>query len=178
MAEIKVEKKGSPWWLWVLGAVLVLALLMWLLGNNDRVGDREVAEAPMTTPRTTPYMDEPTESAAGPITDLATLANVDAQAAGRTVQLERVRVLNVVGDRTFYVGENDAQRVFVVLNQAPTPGTPTEGRYNVQAGQMLNVNGVVRRPDDPAFAGQPIEGLPAGARTVVHAQSLDIVDGS
>lgn len=196
MAEIRVERKagGIPWWAWLLGALLLAALLFWLLSDNE---PRRVAAAPVpvivtetvvpvAVPVAVPISGAPAAApvAAGtsqptdPITDLATILDATDRASlvGRPVDVRNVRVLDVVGDRTFFVGTGPDRRAFVVLNEVPTPGRPgVEGRYDVNAGQTININGIMRSPSEPAFAGRPIEDMPAGTDALIHAQSLDIV---
>lgn len=190
MAEIPIERKGGiPWWVWLLLALLVLGLLFWLFADNDEAEVAPVAavetEAPLvvgTDPAaTTGEAAAGGTAAAGTITDPATILTAGDRSAlaGRQVQLANMRVVSVVGDRTFYVAPSaeapQDQRLFVVLNEQPTPGTPgTEGRYDVTEGQVVTINGVFRRTDDSAFAASPIEGLPSGMNAVIHAQSLDI----
>lgn len=188
MAEIPVKREsgGIPWWVWALLALLVLALLFWLFDSDDETETMAVdpvapvAVAPLdpVAGNTSAMTAEGTANATGPITDIATFANTGdlTGLVGREVQLSNVRVQEVVGDRSFWVGPSADQRAFVVLNEVPTPGTPTEGRYDVTAGQTINVNGQVRNVTDPTFAANPIEGLPSGQQAVIHAQSLDIVE--
>lgn len=51
MAEIKLEKKGTPIWPWILGLLLLAALLWYFLGRNDdgvtTVGDSTAVVSPM-----------------------------------------------------------------------------------------------------------------------------------
>lgn len=193
MAEIPVQQKsGIPWWVWLLLGLLVIGLLVWLFtrDDDDRVGasqaEQPVAIAPVADPAMDTNMAVGTAAPAGatgaagdtgPITDLAAIAGAGDMSAlvGRNVQLSNVRVQSVVGDRTFWVEGEGGQRAFVVLNEQPTPDRPgVEGRYDVTQGQVLNVSGIMRSVDEPAFGGQPIEGLPAGQPAVIHAQTLDI----
>jgi hypothetical protein len=157
MAEIPVERKGGiPWWAWALLALLAAVLLIWLFNQND---DPEVAVLGAPTAQV---------AAIGPVTTIAAAMTAE---PGREVALQDVQVQRVVGDRGFLVGSNDGEAMFVVLDQSPTPGTPTEGRYDVTAGQTIDVNGVMRSTDD--VPGR-IEGLPPNTRTVIYAQSLNI----
>ena len=172
MTEIPIERKSSgvPWWVWLLGALLLIALLFWLLSDNDR--EEVAAVAPVEQSAVV----APAAEAGGPITDLATLTGAGGLAAlvGRDVRLSAVPVTSVVGDRTFFIGEGN-QRAFVVLNEQAAPGNDVEGRYDVRQGQLVDVNGVVRRTGDSALSGAPVEGLPTGQDAVIHAQSLNIV---
>lgn len=198
MAEIPVEKKsGIPWWVWLLLALLLVGLLLWwLLDDGDEA--EYAAVAPVTTEAPLdPTMGATNETmmadgnaammaggataAGGAITDAGTILNASDRSAlvGRQVQLSDMRVVDVVGDRSFYVAPSadapENQRLFVVLNEMPTPGTPgTEGRYDVTEGQVVSIDGVFRATGDSAFAGSEIEGLPSGMNAVIHAQSLNI----
>lgn len=64
---------------------------------------------------------------------------------GKRVKFDTVKVLSVVGDRTFYVGPNANQRVLVVLEEEATPNTATEGKVDVNAGQTVSFNGNVMK---------------------------------
>lgn len=64
---------------------------------------------------------------------------------GRRVRLTNVKVQDVVGDRTFYVGENENRRVLVVFEEEATPNTPIDGKVDVQTGQNVAINGVIRQ---------------------------------
>ncbi len=182
MAEIPIERKsGIPWWAWLILAVLVAALLIWMFSGDD---DRDRTTTDLNPVAVAPVDDRaltatPIDQAAtGPITDLAMITGATGLTAmiGRPVQLGNVRVQEVVGDRTFWVGPSADQRALVVLNEEATPGQPgVEGRYDVTVGQVINVNGMIRNIDDAAFASNPIEGLPAGQTAVIHAENLNIV---
>lgn len=171
MTEIPVHKKsgGVPWWVWALLALLLIALLFWFLNRDD---DPEVATDPVA-----PAVATATPVAEGPITDLNTiLATEDlATLSGREVQLSGVTVQRVVGDRTFIVGPSVERSLFVVLNQVPTPGTPTEGRVDVTAGQTLSLGGTMRRVQDGAVDGAQIEDLPAGTDAYLWAQTINVM---
>lgn len=163
MAEIPVTKKsGIPWWVWLILALVVIAIAWWLIASGDDDAETTAVQEPV-----------PAVESAGPITDLTTILNVADRSTltGREVQLTGVPVGEVVGDRTFYVGSGD-QRVFVVLDEVATPGQPgVEGRYDVTTGQTINLSGSVQPAS--AIPGE-IEGLPAGADTVIRAQRLEI----
>lgn len=172
MAEIPVKKSsGVPLWVWALAAVILLALVWWLFtAFND---EPEIAAvAPAVVPASAPSAAAPaTES--GPITELSMLSGASLGAmTGREVRLSSVPVLSVVGDRTFFIGTSEQDRVFVVLDEQPTPG-PTEGRYDVTAGQQIALVGSVQPTSQiPGI----IEGLPASTDAVVRAQRLEILN--
>lgn len=83
------------------------------------------------------------------ITDVLVIAAVPepnrSTMIGKRVNLNTVKVLSVVGDRTFYVGPNANQRVLVVLDQEATPNTAKEGRYDITPGQTISFNGTVMK---------------------------------
>lgn len=64
---------------------------------------------------------------------------------GRRVHLTDVKVQSVIGDRTFYVGPSESQKVLVVLEEEKTPNTPLEGKVDVNPGQTVSFNGVIER---------------------------------
>ncbi len=186
MAEIPIERKsGIPWWVWLILAALVVALLIWMFDGDDDA-DRMVTD--LTPVEVVPVEVAPVDGATiaapndqagtGPITDLTMITGASGLTAmvGRPLQLRNVRDQEVDGDRTFWVGPSADQRALVVLNEEPTPNQPgVEGRYDVTTGQVINVNGTIRNTNDPAFVSNPIEGLPAGQTAVIHADSLNIV---
>ena len=125
MANIPVERKaGTPWWLWLLGLLLLLALIFFLIEafDDEPDGDEVVATDPVETvdPIVTP-----------PVTETA-------------LDLSDVYVTRVVSDRAFYVapGENQTgTETLVILNQDLSPGTPgIEGQVDVNDGQRLNLS--------------------------------------
>lgn len=64
---------------------------------------------------------------------------------GRRVRLTNASVQDVVGDRAFYIGANENQRVLVVFEEEPTPNTPIDGKVDVKEGQTVAINGVIRQ---------------------------------
>jgi hypothetical protein len=62
---------------------------------------------------------------------------------GRRVRFDTVKVQDVVGDRTFYIGPNENQRILVALEEEPSPNNPVEGKVNVNPGQTVSFTGVV-----------------------------------
>lgn len=164
MTEIKVEhdKRGGgvPWWVWaILALLIVAALLWWLLDDDD---DAELVREPVTAEMVAPIEpvgtpgaigdagaiapgDQTAAGAAGPITDASLLYDgIDQQMVDRPVRLSGVRILEVVGDAGFWVGENEQRRVYAILDEVRTPDTPTEGRVDLNPGQLVDLNGIVR----------------------------------
>lgn len=126
MAEIAVRKPGVPWWVWLLGALAVAALLWALLarGDNRNQADRTA-----------------------PITDIAAFKGASPDdLIGRPVRIENAQVVSVTGDRDFWISDGQGGQVLVILDQTATPAQPgIEGRYDVNPGQTLSVYGEVNR---------------------------------
>lgn len=181
MARIPVEKKGGvPWWVWLLALFLLAGVIWWVAV----AGDDEVE--PVATEEVVPVVPAepvPDPAAGGVITDVSTLLNADGlqQFVGREVQLSDMRVTSVVGDQTFWATPNNMpseRRFFVVLREQLTPGTPTEGRYDVTEGQIITINGSVHELVNTEASAwglteQEVQGLGNDA-IYLAAQSLDI----
>ena len=155
MAEIKVERKGLPWWAWLIMALVAVALIWWVVAEMGDDEETDLAAPDVAIVETVPPpvmpMDPATGGQAGAITDIATLLDAEDPAAlvGRQVRLEGVQGLDMVGDATFWVGRGDDDRAFVILDeQIPSPPPEVEGRVNVNAGQTVDITGSVRAGGD------------------------------
>ena len=164
MAEIPVTKKsGLPWWAWALLAALVVLLLFLFLGGGD---DAEVAERDRV---------ETVDRDAGEVSGLAAILAMDpSEAAGNIIELEGLTVARVVGDRSFVVRDAAGTELFAVLDEVETPGTPTEGRYDVNAGQTIDLEGELFEVEDGMIGGERIEDLPADVRIYVYVSEAEI----
>ncbi|GEM_PF-3583306 len=116
MARIPVEheRRGSPWWLWLLG-LLLLAGLIWLLAElfePSRPSD-EVVEGEVRREQPTP----PAEGAAITNPEQIVNATEPASLVGRRVQLDSMRVVASQGDSIFVVEPANA----MARGAAPTP---------------------------------------------------------
>lgn len=172
MAEIKVERKGLPWWAWLLMALIAVALVWWVvaeMGDDDEV-DLAAPDVAIVEPAPTAVLplNPATGGETGAVTDIATILEAEdpATLVGRQVRLEGVQVLEMVGDATFWVGRGGDDRAFVILDeQIPSPPPEVEGRVNVNAGQTVDITGSVRAGGD----------LPGG--DVLDQGDRDAVDG-
>lgn len=164
MAEIPVTKKsGLPWWVWLLLALLVLALIYFLfLAGDDDVD---------TVERT----DVEVVETAGVITDLTTIEQgTAATLAGRRVDLDGVTVESMAGDRGFTVTDGLGASAFVVLQEVvPGPDSGADGDVNVDAGQTLDITGEVFAIENGRINNEPIEGLPAGTDLAIYASEAN-----
>ena len=118
MANIPVERTdaGTPWWLWLLG-LLLLAGLIWFL--VDALGDDDDVDA------------------------LAADDDIEAVAPAAALDLSDVYVTRVVGDNTFFVAPTPggSDETLVYLEEEPDPTDNVEGRYDVTAGQHISITG-------------------------------------
>jgi hypothetical protein len=103
-----------------------------------------------------------------PITDVLVITNANKQTlVNRPVQFTNVNVQSVVGDRTFWVGSSNTQRVFVVLATKLDTGT-AENKVVVKPGQILDLAGVLKPVPSAKQAQQQWKGL-----TATEAQGLN-----
>ena len=179
MANIPVERERStPWWLWLLG-LLLLAALIWLIAEllDDDADDAYVAEDHVTAVDPVAPVETDTAGTAGAITTIAGLA--DGQAAiGREVRLDDVRVLTVTGDSSYFVGsgtDTDTGALVVLenLGESETFASGpegTDGRYNVDEGDVIDVDGVVAAFDasTPDYTDMPAADRDRAMRSGVY----------
>jgi len=116
---------------------------------------------------TTPSPQVTTVVQTEPITDVLVITNANKQTlVNKPVDFKNVNVQSVVGDRTFWVGANNTQRVFVVLAPNLDAGT-TENKVVVKPGQTLDLTGVLKAVPSVKQAQQQWKGL-----TAAEAQGL------
>lgn len=122
---------------------------------------------PTTTAVVIPTPQVTTVVQTEPITDLLVVTNANKQTlVNKAVQFQNVNVQSVVGDRTFWVGSNNTQRVFVVLAPNLDAGT-VENKVVVKPGQTLDLAGVLKLVPSSKQAQQQWKGL-----TAAEAQGL------
>ncbi len=99
---------------------------------------------------------------------------------GRQVELSGVRVQDVVGDKTFWIGPSQSQRLFVFLEEDRTAAKPVEGKVDVNPGQTVAIQGELRRLPSAEEAQrqwgmtpQAFEALKQ-AQVYLHARSVQI----
>jgi hypothetical protein len=120
-----------------------------------------------TTVVATPTPQATTVVQTEPITDVLVITNANKQTLiDKPVQFTNVKVQSVVGDRTFWVGSSNAQRVFVVLAPNLDEGT-VENKVVVKPGQTLDLAGVLKPVPSVKQAQQQWKGL-----TATEAQGL------
>jgi len=157
---MKTFVAASVW----LGKATVLALVVGFLAacNNEEANNPDVVVvSPSPTIAASPSPNvvvvspttTTTTTASEPITDVVVIASAPDQQSlvNRQVQFANVPVQSVIGDRTFWVGSGNDQRLLVVLDEALDSGN-TERALDVNAGQTLTMNGIVRRMPNAADA--------------------------
>ena len=200
MANIPVRRRGVlPWWAWLLIALVAIAALAWLFialfGGREGGGVAGTTGTTTTTPAAgqppspSPQAASPVTKAqaspspAGPITDLTVILNEPNKLslAGRPIQLSNVRVQDVVGDKTFWVGPSDTQRLFVFLEEDPGAGKKVDGKVYVNPWQTVALTGEIRRLPSAGEAQQQLEMSPqefeAASRDQIYlfARSAEVV---
>ena len=128
MANIPVEhKSGTPWWLWLLGLLLLLALIFFLINA---------------------FSDDDDVAVVDPVEDVDPVVTPPVVETG--LNLSDVYVTRVVSDRAFYVAPSADQtgtETLVILDQTMSPDTPgIEGQVDVNDGQRLNLTGGSMEP--------------------------------
>jgi hypothetical protein len=197
MAVIPVVRKSeSPWWLWLIGLLLLLVIVwfVWQMFDRDRDSANTSAPAAVTTPAaTTPAATTPaatTPDASGPVaapagttgSDTATPAATTAAGSmpadtptrttdavrpgatapgdrvtdagiyastsdklslvGRQAELSNVRVVRVVGPKSFTLASG-SEEFLVVIDQDLNRGVGTQGQ--IAPGNTLNLKGNFQR---------------------------------
>lgn len=153
MAEIPVQKKSHAW-VWVLLALIALALLAWWAfaeGDDDAEmvdNDAYVVTDPVVP--ATPGADAEANAQAG-LALGAILAN-PAQYYGQEYSGE-VSVGDELTDRGFWI-ENNGERMFALIVDQPR-----EVPIDINPGQRLRIDGgTVRNPADPGdIPGVPLD---------------------
>ena len=154
MANIPVERTSStPWWLWLLG-LLLLAGLIWFLLEAFGDDDAEIVE---------------------------TVDPVEAVVPVAALDLSDVWVTRVVGDNTFFVAptEGGTDETLVYLEEEPDPTNNVEGRYDVTPGQHISITGSMEpTPADLTPWGLTADQAAMVGDQYVRATSLTILDGA
>ncbi|WP_412068111.1 hypothetical protein [Rubrivirga sp. IMCC43871] len=130
MANIPVERSaGTPWWLWLLGALLLGALLWFLIGafGDDDVDDAYVDDAEMVED----------------VDPVVVAGDMDAD-VDMALDMSNLYVTRVTGDRTFFVAASDdpnAAETLVILDQEASAAPGIEGQVDINPGQRVSLTG-------------------------------------
>ena len=148
MANIPVERtSGTPWWLWLLGLLLLLALIFFLIeAFDDEPDGDEIAAVETVDPVVTP-----------PVTETA-------------LDMSNLYVTRVTGDRTFFVAPSEDMadmETLVILDQNMSPDAPgIEGQVDINDGQIVSLTGARMEPlGDMNLAGMGLSDADANAIT-------------
>ena len=68
---------------------------------------------------------------------------------GKHAELRGLRVLEVVGDKTFWIGRDAKERILVYLEEEKVPGRAAEGGVAVRTGQVVDLYGAITRLPSP-----------------------------
>ena len=150
MAEIPVEKKSGKGWLWALLALLIIALIAWMLLGDDGDEPVDTTETVATAPMGTGVLE-----------------------IGESVDLENVLVTSLAGDMAFNA-DVSGQNMLVLFNQEQTPGDAVEGEYDINEGSTVNIEGSVRSAAEPLPEGVTAQ-IPAGTDRYIFADTIEMV---
>ncbi|HEY9693042.1 MAG TPA: hypothetical protein V6D15_12595 [Oculatellaceae cyanobacterium] len=136
------------------------------------------ATTPTGTPTTTPTNSSTsqttttTTTTTEPITDVTVIVTEPSPQSlvNRRVEFTNVKVQNVNGDRTFWVGQSNNQRLFVVLDPALDKGS-AENKVSIKAGQLLDTTGTIKKMPTAAQAQQQW-GLSAAEAQAIQNQTI------
>lgn len=159
MAEIRMEKKsGGMAWLWILLAILLIALLAWLFWPDRDEAATAVATATETgQTATSSEAETPT---------LATILENPGQWIGREYS-GTVAVPEVPTDRGFWIEENGARMFAILVDE------PREVPKDINPGQQVRIRGTVR--DASTISELPGEPLTAGTENIARDQPAYLV---
>ncbi|GGC96265.1 hypothetical protein [Aquisalinus flavus] len=170
MAEIPVKKTGGfPVWAWIAALAILALLAFWLFaGGTDEYAEDETATE-------TDYADTGTISTIAAIRSRDDLSSLD----GRDAAFDGVDVTDVVGDRTFRIADGSGNDLFVVLDQVPSPDQPmVEGRYDINPGQTIDIEGELRIVENGRIDGERIEDMPRDTQLYLWADEVTILERS
>ena len=145
MAIVQAERgRGPRKWAWVLfGAVIIV--IVWFvvggIGNSRKVAANEPTSR-VNEPQVTaaPGREAPPAAAEnpGPVTDLAALLNMNQeQLVNHQAKLTGTKVLQKLGNSSFFIGSGGTQRLLVVPSQTPAS--------TVKPGETVDVSGTFKK---------------------------------
>lgn len=160
MADIPVERKsGATWWLWLIGLMLVIAVLwFWFGRDNSRRAVGASTPEPATAPASSvvnapPQALNPAPASAPAMGSVASGAAVTdpgiyaatadkASLAGREAVFTGAKVVRIVGPKTFTVASG-GDELLVVIDQDLSGGVGSQGRIDV--GVSVDLKGTFHR---------------------------------
>src|SRR6478672_1440662 len=136
-----------------------------VVSPTPRTSSTTTSSPGSTTTTTTTVIKEP-------ITDVVVITSAPDQQTllNRRVEFTNVKGQDVNGDRTFWVGTSNTQRLFVVLDPALDKGK-AEQAVQIKDGQTLDLTGVLK-PIPSADLAQKQWGLSAAEAKQIRTQKL------
>jgi hypothetical protein len=169
MAEIPVQKKSSLAWLWIVLAIILVALLIWwFVGNDDN--DDEVDVTSTAEVEETIEPEPASVEAATPAAEAGTLAAIlaDPDAYYGEEFSGDVEVGETLTDRGFWV-EHEGNRLFAMIVDQPR-----EVPLDINPGMQLRVSGGMLRRTS-SLSDVDGRALDADTRRIADEQSVIMV---
>lgn len=168
MAEIHMEKRerSSMGWLWILLAILLIALLVWWFWPDEpEIAAIDTTPTPMTA---TAVVTDPVTPAANTVATLAAITSDPQQWVGKEYS-GMVTVVEVPTDRGFWIEENGARMLALVDDG------PAEAPIDINQGQQIRIRGTIR--DAAYLPNLPGKPLDADTKALVDQNPVYLVAG-
>jgi hypothetical protein len=150
MAKIPIKEKSGFNWLWIILVIVVLALLAWWFMGDDDNDDVSL------------NLDN----------DTAVFVGAGSFMVGESVNIMGAEVTELIGDMSFMIN-HEGRDAFVVFNQERTPNDATEGEYDINVGNSVDIRGTVRAASSDMPRGI-MATVPAGMNQYIYADSLNL----
>lgn len=154
MAEIPVEKKsGSAWWMWLVG-LLVLLVIIWFIWQmfdrdsrsvNTTTPAAAIGTATSSTPTSATGEAQSGNTATGDrVMDAGAYASTSDKLSlvGREAVLSNVRVVRIVGPKSFTLASG-SEEFLVVVDRDLNRAVGTQGQ--IDKGITINLKGNFQR---------------------------------
>jgi len=184
MADEIKEPRFRYGWVWAIVTIgMFIGLVVWVFNLGDELNDTpptvedQIASQP-AAPQANMIdtIPDPIVVRATEMTALAELFGSErmSELVGRDVDLQAVPVESVPGDMAFWIGDNAQRRVYVLFDELKTPKTPTEGRFDIDTGNLVNISGEIRRAH--SLPDGVNANIPDGVDAYIYASQLDKVE--
>ena len=96
----------------------------------------------------------------------------DRTAVAGALDLDGLRVTELTGDMSFIARSASGEEYFIVFDEVPTPGTAKEGMLDINVGNVVDVEGMMR-PRDYRLPATVKATIPAGRSSFLYATEIE-----